>query len=283
MTSNNNKKSTLKVKLLIWLGLIVIVANLTSYIPNLLINDSWIISFVYVIIIIISVIFTLYYLVKNFYLTKKHSIILAMVVIFVVIFPYIPSIGNIVPIPDLVGKNQSYAENILQENGLKSNISYVASDESYNGKVINQSPVNGILVYKQKEVNIAIGKGVLPSIIISNPLNNSFAKNVTPIRGTFSNLGNDDKIYVLVQPQPRYQNGVSIDGPYEWYVQPKPAMEYNTWITNLYLGQSGDSENGRNFIVVVIVTKETLKYNAVYGFKLPSNYEFIQEITLTRY
>jgi hypothetical protein len=286
MAQSDDDKSKFKVKLSIMAGLALLIAvNLSLYIPNILIYQSTYVSIIYLIVSVLSFIIVVLYLITDFNLKKIYAIFLVLILILIVVFPFIPQVGNIVEVPNVIDKNQSDAVIILANERLDVNFSYNTSVDSKRGKIIAQYPKNGVYLYKGTKVNLIIGNGTTPLITISSPLPNSNVTSVpTRMNGTINNynLSSDEHIYVFVQPQPRGSDGFTSDGPYEWYTQPGVVIRNNTWVTNIYLGHEGDDYDiGRNFVVAVVVSKENITTNTVYGFNLPK-YESLQTITLTR-
>lgn len=112
------------------------------------------------------------------------------------------------------------------------------------------------------------------SITIASPSEGASVSTFTLITGYTKNLGSDDNVYVLVQPQPS-----AGEGQFEWWIsQPKMSSD-GTWQCNVQLGES-NGDIGRTFTVCAIVTKERLQVGK-YGVSLP-NSENSTQITVIK-
>lgn len=281
MAKLDEDKSKFKLRIMIVLALLLAL-NLSLYIPLLLINKSNIYSAFYLLVSVLAFILVVRFFYTDLNLKKNYSIVLVSILIIIVIFPFMPIVGNIAGVPNVEGENQSDAVNILTNAKLGVYISYVPSEDSQQGKVIKQVPKSGFCLYKGSKVNLQIGTTLLTTILSPSPDSN-ISSVPTKINGTIiKNLTSDEKVYVFVKPLPRTSDGLSSEGPYEWYTQPDVYINKNVWMTNIYLGhKNNDFDINRNYLVAVIVSKENITTNTVYGFNLP-RYESIQNITLTR-
>jgi hypothetical protein len=165
--------------------------------------------------------------------------------------------------PNVLNLNQVDAQNLLKNEGLVPEISYVTTDQSKVNQVLSQYPTSDILLPKGSGVILYVG--VTESININQPSNGTYVKQNLTVSGTAKNLQNGENVYVLVKPQPR--DG---DGPFEWYIQYTPIIvdSNGNWKCNAFFGTNGSSH--RSFEIVAIISKENLQGNKYgYGFKLP--------------
>lgn len=116
---------------------------------------------------------------------------------------------------------------------------------------------------------------ILPNEIkISSPSDGNIVSVTTTVTGYAKNLDADDKVYVLIQPQPSGN-----ESSYSWWVLEPNVNSDGSWEANVQFGLP-NKDSGREFKVCAIITKENLQIGEI-GINLPK-YDNKYNITVTR-
>lgn len=246
-------------------------------------------EYYYLSIIIIYVLFLVVLSLGDRFKSQKDKTIKLLIVfiVFMVVPSYCLYLTQFSTVPDVKDKNSIEAQDILKDNGFIPKVSHVITNNSSGAnKVLNQTPSSGLLLTKNNVVTIFVGELESKKVTIYQPKNGDFVQHKITVSGIVENLTNNQKLYVLVQPQPL--NG---DGPYEWYIQPEPnnpdpdpveVESDGTWQCDAYIGKNDSAtvDIMREFRIVAIVTTEHLTNSSV-SFNLPM-YNSIDSIIVTR-
>ena len=248
---------------------------ISYFVPKLSTPQPIVTSIVYISIVSAIILAIMYLIKRNYKLPKKFLIVI--VTIFLISTSVASGIfysANFITTPNVVNMSQENATALLKEVKLDYEVKYENVNDSTKGNiVISQNPKNGILVSNNSKITLIVG--LFETIKINEPLKtNSVGDHIT-LNGITSKLQPNDKIYVLVQPQPR-----GGDGPYEWYIQPPAIILSNgSWVTKAYFGEKGDE--GRTFKIVAIISSDSYS-ESKFGFKLPSYKAISDPLYITR-
>lgn len=265
------------------IGLLILISAIITFVmPQFFLYFPISYSLVSILIISVVIILLVLFLKNRFQLSEDFLVqLVTMFFIFTLLLSYYSYSTGFNTTPNLKNENLGVAQNILEKNGFKTKISYVtANDSSGENKVLKQVPQKYMLIPKNSTVTIFVGK-LESRITINQPKSGVLVPQNLTVSGTVKDLKLGEKVYLLIQPQPR-----SGDGPYEWYVQPTPTkptpvkvQSDGTWKCNAYFGKLGDQN--RQFKLVAIITAGTITKSQI-GFDLPT-YKSIATVYVTRF